>query len=106
MSEMNVVTAPKTGTFQLRINPEVKAEAERVFARCGLTLTDAFNVFLQQALNAGGMPFLVTADTRESLRQQATAMLAAEIRKGRESVQTEADWRTEEDAAREMGVEL
>ena len=38
--------------FQMRINPEIKREAEDVFSAYGLSLTDAFNIFLQQSLNS------------------------------------------------------
>ena len=41
---MNVAAMPKTASFQMRINPEVKQRAEEIFARCGLTLTDAVNM--------------------------------------------------------------
>lgn len=95
-SRFCVATAPKTGTFQMRINPEIKEEAERIYANCGMTLTDAFNVFLQQSLNVEGMPFLVTQNSREALREQAIAQLMLELKKGEESVRTEADWISEE----------
>ena len=48
---MNIVDAPKTGTFQMRINPEVKKQVESLYAKCGMTLTDAVNAFFQQSLN-------------------------------------------------------
>ena len=50
---MNIVDAPKTGTFQMRINPEVKKQVESLYAKCGMTLTDAVNAFFQQSLNVG-----------------------------------------------------
>ena len=53
---MNIVDAPKTGTFQMRINPEVKKQVESLYAKCGMTLTDAVNAFFQQSLNVGGLP--------------------------------------------------
>ena len=56
----NIVSAPKTDVFRVRINPEIKQELESVYAKNGLTLTDAINVFFQQSLNAGGFPFAVT----------------------------------------------
>ena len=105
MSQFNIVNAPKTGTFQMRINPEIKSEAERIFSQCGLTLTDAVNVFLQQTLNVGGMPFIVTSDSKESLRNQAIAILMAEIQKGRDSVRSESDWVSEEEMRRHFGVD-
>ena len=104
MTQLNIVDAPKTATFQMRINPEIKAEAEKVFSRCGLTLTDAVNVFLQQALNVGGMPFIVSSDSREALRNQAIAILMAEIQKGRDSVRSESDWASEEEMLSHFGV--
>ena len=31
MENLNVMNAPKTSTFQMRINPEVKSQAEQIF---------------------------------------------------------------------------
>ena len=45
---LNVTNSPKTATFQMRINPEIKKEVESIYANCGMTLTDAINAFLQQ----------------------------------------------------------
>lgn len=104
MTQLNVINAPKTTTFQMRINPEVKAEAEKVFSQCGLSLTDAFNVFLQQTLNVGGMPFIVSSDSKEALRNQAIAILMSEIQKGRDSVHSESDWVSEEEMLNHFGV--
>ena len=106
MSQLNVVNAPKTATFQMRINPEVKSEAEKLFAKCGLSFTDAVNVFLQQALNVGGMPFVITSDSKVALRNQAIAVLMDEIQKGRDSVQSESDWVSEEEMLNHFGLTL
>ena len=93
---MNIVDAPKTGTFQMRINPEVKKQVESLYAKCGMTLTDAVNAFFQQSLNVGGLPFL---------RQQAIALLLAEIKAGEDSVKSESDWISEEEMLTEFGVQ-
>jgi addiction module RelB/DinJ family antitoxin len=63
-NNMNIVNAPKTGTFQMRINPEIKAQAESIYANCGMTLTDAINAFIQQSINVEGLPFLVTQNSK------------------------------------------
>ncbi len=105
MTQLNVVSAPKTSTFQMRINPEVKSTAESIFAQCGLTMTDAVNIFLQQTINIGGMPFIVTSDSQEALRNQAIAILMSEIQKGRDSVKTDDDWISEEEMLAHFGVE-
>lgn len=104
MENLNVMNAPKTSTFQMRINPEIKNQAEQLFQNCGMTLTDAINVFIQQAMNAGGMPFIVTQNSREALRDQAIARLMSEIQKGRDSVRSESDWVSEEEMLAYFGI--
>lgn len=104
MTNLSVATAPKTGTFQMRINPEIKAQVEDVYAACGMTFTDAVNAFIQQSLNVGGMPFLVTQNSKDALMEQATAMLMKELRAGEASVESETDWISEEDILAEFGV--
>ena len=70
MQALNVMNAPKTGTFQMRINPEIKAQVEQIYEKSGLTLTDAINCFLQQSINVGGLPFVVTQNSQEALRKR------------------------------------
>lgn len=101
-----VATAPKTSTFQMRINPEIKECVENIYANCGMTLTDAINAFIQQSINVGGLPFLVTQSSREALRDQAISALMAELKKGDASVRSDADWISEEDILKEFGVSL
>ena len=104
MEKLNVMNAPKTSTFQMRINPEIKNQAEQLFQNCGMTLTDAINVFIQQAMNVGGMPFIVTQNSREALKDQAIARLMSEIQKGRDSVRSESDWVSEEEMLAHFGI--
>ena len=106
MSELSVATAPKNGTFQMRMNTEIKERVERIYAGCGMTLTDAINTFLQQSINVGGLPFLVTQNSKEALRQQAVTMLMQELQRGEDSAKTDADWIAEEALAEQLGVKL
>ncbi len=101
-NNINVANAPKTATFQMRINPEIKSRVEDIYARCGMTLTDAINVFIQQSINVEGMPMLVTQNSREAIKQQAIAVLMSEINKGIDSVKSEKDWVSEEDILSEL----
>lgn len=48
-------------TVQARVNPELKQEAEAVFSAIGMTTAEAIRIFLQQAVNSGGLPFQPTA---------------------------------------------
>ena len=38
-------------------DPEMKADAELLFANLGITVEDAINMFLHQSLIMGGLPF-------------------------------------------------
>ncbi|MGN0467500.1 MAG: type II toxin-antitoxin system RelB/DinJ family antitoxin [Acutalibacteraceae bacterium] len=102
---LSVTDLPKTSTFQMRINPEVKARAEDIFSHCGLTLTDAVNIFIQQSINIGGMPLVVTQNSKNALKEQAIAILMSELQKGESSVRSESDLIAIEDIAKEFGKE-
>ena len=97
----NVVTSAKTDMFRMRVNPNVRQELEQVFARNGLTLTDAVNVFFQQSLNAGGLPFSVTEDNAAVVKAKAMARLAKELQKGDDCGVSYS----EEEARRMLGVD-
>jgi DNA-damage-inducible protein J len=47
----------KTANINIRIDPEIKMKAEQLFAKFGITITDAVNIFLHQSLMVGGLPF-------------------------------------------------
>ena len=81
----NVVNAPKTDSYHFRINPQVRAEVEAVYAKSGVSFTQAINIFIQQSLNAGGFPFPVTADNAELIRAEAMKRLMRELDEGRSS---------------------
>ena len=48
---------PKTANINLRIEPEIKAQADAVFSSLGISVTDAINVFLHASIMEGGFPF-------------------------------------------------
>lgn len=47
-------------TVQARVSPELKEQADALFAALGLSTADAIRIFLQQAVNIGGLPFQPT----------------------------------------------
>lgn len=81
MSTINVTSAPKTATFQMRINPEVKQRVEEIYARQGLSFTDAVNIFIQQSLNMEGLPFLASPENAEYMKAKAMRRLLDEAEK-------------------------
>lgn len=100
---LNVVAAPKDTTFQVRINSEIKKKVEEIYAKAGMTLTDAFNSFLQQSINVEGLPFLATQNSKEAMKEQALAMLLMDLKRAEERADKEG-WISAEDLERELGV--
>lgn len=100
---LSVAMAPKDTTFQVRINSEIKKAVEEIYARTGMTLTDAFNIFIQQSINVEGLPFLVTQNSKEALKEQALAKLMLDLKKAEERADREG-WIDADDLERELGV--
>lgn len=100
MEEMLVVNAPKDYVYQIRMNSEVKKELEEIYAKCGVTLSDALNIFMQQSLNVGGFPFPVVPDQTEARRKEAARYLTASYRRGLESVKEQGGWIPADEAER------
>lgn len=104
MEHINVTAAPKTATFQMRINPDIKQRVEEIYARQGLSFTDAVNIFIQQSLNMEGLPFLASPENEEYLKAKAMRRLMDEVQKGWDSAERDG-WISEEDAYRLLGVD-
>ena len=49
----------KTATLNLRVNPDVKENAERVLAQLGIPMATAIDMYLKQIVLVGGIPFSV-----------------------------------------------
>ena len=75
----NIVTSPKNAVFQIRLNQEIKSAVEELYAACGLTLTDAVNLFIQQSLNVGGLPFEVRAPGAKLSKEKALEILLEKL---------------------------
>ena len=101
INNYSVTDMPKTATFQMRINPEIKRKAEDIFSQCGMSLTDAVNIFIQQSINAEGLPFFVTTNSKSALQSQAVSYLLSELKKGETD-----NWVSEDDVLKELGETL
>ena len=49
----------KTANVNVRIEPEVKQQAEDLFGSFGISVTDAINIFLHTSIMEGGFPFTI-----------------------------------------------
>ena len=56
----------KSATFTFRVNPQIKQDASDLFESLGITMSDAINLFLRQALREGGLPFEVKREKSEA----------------------------------------
>ena len=61
----------RSAVLNLRIEPDIKADAEELFADFGLTVTDAVNVFLRQSIMRGGFPFEIIRHKPNAATQAA-----------------------------------
>ena len=64
----------KNTSMNIRMNKDVKLQAQKVFSDLGIDLTTAVNVFLRQSIRYQGFPFDVTL----RLEPNATTMAAIE----------------------------
>ena len=49
----------KTSNYSIRLDPNIKSQAEATFAEFGLNLSEAINVFLHTSIKWRGFPFEV-----------------------------------------------
>ena len=61
----------RSAVLNLRIEPDVKTDAEELFGSFGLTVTDAVNVFLRQSIMYGGFPFEIVRNRPNAVTQAA-----------------------------------
>ena len=47
----------KNINFSVRLDSQLKADAEKLFAELGLSLGSAMNIFLRQSVRIKGLPF-------------------------------------------------
>jgi DNA-damage-inducible protein J len=65
-----------TTNLSIRIDRDLKDEADRIFGELGMNLTTAITVFVRQAVRQKKIPFEITLDTdrEKSLRNAADAL--------------------------------
>ena len=60
-------TATKNAEIKFRTNAELKRQARHVYDRWGLTLSEAFNLFMRKSIEVGGLPFDLRPEPSPSL---------------------------------------
>lgn len=59
-------------SMSIRLDSEVKEQAQQVFNHLGMDMTTAINIFLRQAIQYQGLPFDVRLDGHGKLLQVVT----------------------------------
>ena len=50
----------ETTNISIRMDSELKAQADKLFSELGMNLSTAFNIFVRQAIREGGIPFEIS----------------------------------------------
>ncbi len=66
----------ESANLNIRIDKDVKTQAEKIFEALGLNMTTAVNIFLRQSIRENGIPF----DVKLSVPNETTA---SAIKEGR-----------------------
>ena len=61
--------AGNTTNISIRMDADLKAQADALFAELGMNLSTAFNIFVRQSLREGGIPFEVRRFSRHTFAQ-------------------------------------
>lgn len=60
--------AGNTTNVSIRMDTELKAQADVLFSELGMNLTTAFNIFVRQSLREGGIPFKINYSIQNKYR--------------------------------------
>lgn len=66
----------ETTNVSIRMDPELKKQADALFNALGMNLSTAFNIFVRQSLREGGIPFEIKLENPN--KETIAAMIEAE----------------------------
>ena len=68
--------AGTTTNISIRMDADLKKQADVLFSELGMNLSTAFNIFVRQSLREGGIPFDITLG--QPNKETAAALMDAE----------------------------
>jgi DNA-damage-inducible protein J len=74
----------KTTNLNIRIDKDLKEEAEIFFGELGLNMTSAFNIFVRQSLRQGKIPFELSLTSDPFYHPSNMAVLRRSMREADE----------------------
>ena len=94
----------KTSSLNLRVNPMLKHDAETILTKLGIPMSTAIDMYLNQIVLSGGIPFAVTlpkAPANVDASRMTAEELHSKIKKGYDQALS-GDYVKAEDAFREF----
>ena len=79
----------KTEVLNVRMDPQLKRQAEHIYREFGISLSDAVNIFLNKSVMVGGLPFDMR-QPRYNAETLAAFQEAEDIAAGRTQVKSYA----------------
>lgn len=92
----------KNENVTIRIDSEVRKQADELFGQMGLTMTAAVNAFLRSTLQAGKLPFEIKGNDRAFWDKAEEGVLAAMKR----AQSSEAKWLSTDEVFTEVDALL
>ena len=78
----------RTTSVYTRVEPEIKEQADKIFATLGIPMTSAINLFLRQVVLQKGIPFEVKIPPHPlDMSKMTQEELHAELQKGLDSLE-------------------
>lgn len=77
----------KTASLFIRIEPELKKDAESILSSLGVTASSAINMFYKQIVLKNGLPFDVTLPKELDMDHMSKEELEAAIQKGLDDIE-------------------
>jgi DNA-damage-inducible protein J len=71
----------KSATARARMEPKVKEEAEKILEECGLSASEAIDMFYRQVILHNGLPFPVQNFNAETRRVLKASEAGLEVKK-------------------------
>ena len=70
--------------INIRIDDNLKEQAEILFAELGLNMSTAFNIFIRQSIRQGGIPFEITTQVDPFYSESNMKILQESIKEANE----------------------
>jgi len=100
----------ETVAVTMRVDKDLKFEAQELFSQLGLDMSTAYNLFLRQAVRTRSIPFEITMDAPRDdfvvVDKKAMEYMMREYTEARSTISQDEGWISEEEMLKKHGVNL